>query len=523
MYYSRYKTLHQLNLFINIMTSSHNSPGVIQALLFKAALILPFISTGLYFVSALAFKLSLAFMIKIILLLMVFQFSNLNQTLNKYKIVRKLNFWWEFRSLQKIARNLNHAQTLVVKKLRNVPIDPNESEAKTFNDCRRSFGDKWPFMIKVSRTRDPKVDVGGKKVNMISSYSYLDLGRDPLVQEAAIEAAREYSTGNHGPRMLCGNLEILENLEKKIAGFFRKDAALVFSSGYLACMSAISGVARKGDLLLMDKLCHASLRSGAKLSGAKIVNFKHNDYADAERLINKHKRQYKQLFIVIEGVYSMDGDIGNLPEARRLCDKYKALLIMDEAHSLGVLGKTGRGTEEHYDWKFKADVICGSFTKAIASVGGYITCEQELRDYYTFGATGLVFSAPLSAYHAGAAYKSFEIIENEPERVQQLQKNAEYMRNKFKENNFNIGDSVTCVIPVIFKDTLQAMNLHAYLLEHGFFSSLVMAPACPIDAPRFRITASATLTKEEVDACVNIFIEGRKNVKENPELKELFS
>jgi len=374
-------------------------------------------------------------------------------------------------------------------------------------------------MVPVSDTKNSKVTVRGKKVECISSYSYLDLARDERLQEAAIEAAKKYSTGNHGPRMLCGNLEILETLEKRIAQFFKRDSALVFSSGYLACMSVVAGFARKGDLLLMDKLTHASLKAGAKMSNAKIVYFKHNDFKDAEKQIKAHK--YVKLIMVIEGVYSMDGDVGHLDEARILCDKYNGTLIIDEAHSLGAIGKTGRGTEEMYNYKYKADIICGTCTKTVASMGGFIACDEKLRHFYTFNAPGLVFSAPLSAYHCGAADKAFEIIEKEPERVEKLQKNAEYLRNKFVEKNFIIGDSITCVIPVTFRDTVQCLKMHKYLLDRGYFTACVMAPACPVTAPRFRITASSHMTNSEMDAIVNIFCEAREAIPENPELKEL--
>jgi 7-keto-8-aminopelargonate synthetase-like enzyme len=284
-------------------------------------------------------------------------------------------------------------------------------------------------------------------------------------------------------------------------------------------MSGIAGLVRKKDLLLMDRLCHASLKAGAKLSGAQIANFKHNDFEDAERVLKK--RKFDRLIMVIEGVYSMDGDIGLLDKARALCDKYKGTLILDEAHSLGTIGKTGRGTEEVFDYKYSADIIVGTFTKSIASVGGYIACSKRLRHFYTFYAPGLVFSAPLSAYHCGAALTSFDIIDKEPERVARLQSNADYLRKKFIDNNFNIGDTVTCVIPVIFSDTSQCVNIHHFLMEQGLFSAVVMAPACPVTAPRFRITASSSLTKDKMDAIVNAFVNAREAFPENPELKEL--
>jgi 7-keto-8-aminopelargonate synthetase-like enzyme len=445
----------------------------------------------------------------------------LKEKIKSHRFYKLFSLGLIFRKIKKQSKSINHAQTLMSKYICKIPIEDDESELKSFTDIKDHLKTDYPFMKIVKNTGKPKVSIEGRDVKCISSYAYLDLGRDARVQEAAILSAREYQTGNHGPRMLCGNLEILENLEVKIAKFFKKDSALVFSSGFLACMSAISGYCRKSDLLLMDKLCHSSLRTGAKITGAKVVNFKHNDFKDAERLILKNKG--KRLIMVIEGIYSMDGDVGNLPEARRLCDKYDGFLILDEAHSLGSLGKTGRGTEEYFDYKYKADVICGSFTKSISSVGGYLTCSKDLREFYTFYAVGVVFSAPLSAYHAGAALKAFEIIENEPELVKRLQDNGEYLRKKFRENGFNIGETISCVIPVIFKDSMQCIKIHRWLLDNGYFTSLVMAPACPLNAPRYRITVISTLTKNDMDEIIEVFCKARATFNEvNPELEEIF-
>jgi len=488
--------------------------------IFKIALATQSIVTlALVFVSQIGAKISFFVLINLLIFKFILSHYGWDTKLENSKIVKKFKFIMKMRKIKSQSKSINQSLTMMAKNLLNLPIQENEEEVDSYLDIKKIYGDNWPFMIPVVRTKDPQVTVRGKKVECISSYSYLDLCRNEEVQQAAINATKDYSTGNHGPRMLCGNLEILENLEKRLSKFFKKEASLVFSSGYLACMSCVAGIARKGDVLLMDKLCHASLKSGAKLSAAKIVYFKHNDFQDAEKKIKSNK--YKKLIMVIEGVYSMDGDIGNLPEARRLADKYKATLILDEAHSLGAIGKTGRGTEEHFNYEFQADIICGSFTKSLASVGGYISCSQNIREFYTFYGQGVVFSAPLSAYHAGAAEKALEIIENQPELVTQLQENSTYLRNKFRENKFDIGDSCTCVCPVIFKDTLQSLEIHRWLLSKGFFSSLVMAPACSITAPRFRITASSSMTKEEMDNIVEIFIQARSANKEDKELTSM--
>jgi len=457
--------------------------------------------------------LSLLFLALLITVYLVYTSEYGQKAIEKFLIYRSI------RPYLNASKSLNHSTTLIAKYLVGLPVKQGESELETFIEIKDHLGDKWPFMNEVKDTKNELITVKGKPCKCISSYNYLDLGRDDRINEAAIEAARAYQTGNHGPRMLCGNLEILEELEKSISNFFSKEKALVFSSGYLACMSAIAGLAKKGDLLLMDRLCHASLVAGSKLSQATVARFKHNDFKDAEKMIKKHK--YNKLIIVIEGVYSMDGDIGDLPAARKLCDKYGGTLILDEAHSLGAIGKTGRGTQELHNYEYLADIIVGTFTKSISSVGGFLTCSAKLREYYTFYAPGLVFSAPLSAYHCGAALKSFEIIVNEPERVKKLQENGDYLRKKLKENGFNIEHSITNVVPVIFRDILQLIDMHYYMLQKGIFAAAVMAPACPLDAVRFRICPTSSDNKESLDRIVNILIEARNKFPESEKVVKL--
>jgi 7-keto-8-aminopelargonate synthetase-like enzyme len=483
-------------------------------------LFVPLVNVGFYSISINLFLICNMIMIILFILKIVWEKFNFQKKFMKYKWFKKLHYYLIFRKFKQQSRNLTQTQLLFSKFLMGIPIEDDENEVKSFNDFHKHLGENWPFMVPVKNTRDQQIVVNGKRTECVSSYSYLDLTRDERIQQAAFAAAGQYSSGNHGPRMLCGNLEILEQLEGKIANFFRRESALVFSSGYLACMSAISGIARKGDLLLMDKLSHMSLRAGAKLSSAKTVYFKHNDFKDAEKLIKKNK--WERVIMVIEGVYSMDGDVGFLDQARNLCDKYGGLLILDEAHSLGTIGKTGHGTEEMYDWKYKADIICGSLTKSVASVGGYIACSKELRNFYTFFGSGFVFSAPLSAYHCGAAFKAFEIIENEPERVEKLQKNSEYLRNKFREQKFNIGDTISCVIPVIFRDAIQCLGIFNFLLKKkGLFTGVIIAPACPLTYPRFRITVSSEMTEEQMNNIVAAFLEAKEANPENSELKEI--
>jgi len=435
---------------------------------------------------------------------------------------KKLSLWFMYRDIKKMSKNINQTQMLLAKNLLNIPIKEGETEVKSFLDLIENFGKKYPFMNMIKDTRNEKIWVEGTPMKCISSYSYLSLTEDERVQNFALEQAKKYSTGNHGPRMLCGNLVILEDLEKDLARFFNREAALVFSSGYLACMSAIAGIASKNDFIIMDKLCHASLKAGVRLSAAGSAHyFGHNNFEEAESIIKRKRKSGQRLIMIIEGVYSMDGDIGNLEKARIICDKYGGTLIVDEAHSLGTIGKTGHGTEEHFNYKYRADIICGTFSKSLASVGGYIVCDKDLRTFYTLYAPGLVFSAPLSAYNTAAAMKALQILEQEPEKTAKLQENSKYLRDRFKENGFNIGHSVTCVIPVIFNDPIQTMDLHYFMKQKGFFSAAVMAPACPILEPRFRITPNCTQKKEDLDDIINVFVAARNACLPHPAFKEL--
>jgi 7-keto-8-aminopelargonate synthetase-like enzyme len=436
--------------------------------------------------------------------------------------IEKLQIYMDVRPYIKHAKSANHNTSLLGKYLLKLPIKEGETELDSYLDIKNAMEKEgiWPFMLNIKDTREEKITVQGKPMKCISSYNYLDLGRDESCQNAAVDAHNAYSTGNHGPRMLCGNLQILEDLEVKIAKFFKKEAALVFSSGFLACMSTISGLCKKGDLLLMDKLNHVSLRTGVKNCSANTQYFKHNNFNDAERIIKKHK--FNRLIIVIEGIYSMDGDLGDLPSARKLCDKYGGILIIDEAHSLGTVGKTGRGLEELHNYEYKADIICGTFSKSISSVGGYLTCSKKLREYYCFYAPGVVFSAPCSAYHCGSAMRAFEVLDEEPWRVSKAQENGDYIRKKFVEHGFNIGVSETCVVPVIFCDLIQVGRIHRDLMhKFGFYSAAVMAPACPLNAPRFRICPTSTDTKETLDEIVNAFVQCRKDNPADPKITRI--
>eukprot|EP00070_Physeter_catodon_P015666 XP_023973810.1 uncharacterized protein LOC112063133 [Physeter catodon] len=380
----------------------------------------------------------------------------------------------------------------------------------------------WPFAYEVSNIKEERITCQGYKAYPMSSYSYLDFIREPLVQDAAIAAGRAWATGNHGARLLGGNASILRDLERVVGRFFGRQDSLVCATGFLAAMSGVCAVAKEGDLVVGDSRLHASLLSGIQLCGAKRVTFRHNNWQHLERLLCKHRRKYRNCWIVVESVYSMDGDIAHLPTVRKLADQHNARILLDEAHGLGVLGKTGRGLEEHFNMPYAADVIVGTFSKSIAGVGGYIVGDDDLVDYLDFHAPGSGFSAPLTSYSAGGAIKAFELMQGEQSwRIQKAQQNAKYLRRALQtgnghwpqqypaENKYELeGMDCTTVIPVVFpNDGDRVFRIAQQMLRRGWMVAAAAYPACPLTRPRIRITATTAYTREVMDNFVKDLVE----------------
>eukprot|EP01068_Selenidium_serpulae_P012260 Selendium_serpulae@DN5789_c0_g2_i1.p1 len=423
--------------------------------------------------------------------------------------------------IKSIAQNKRQFHYMMQKRILGLPIDRNEGEEKSYLDVKRNMEGRWPFMLEVSDVKSDKIMYDGYRCYPMSSYNYLDFIRNSKVNNAAIAAASEWASGNHGPRMLGGNTTILRQLERRIATFFGRGDALLCSSGYLACMSGIIALAKSGDVVFADGRAHASLRSGLKLCGAKIFYFTHNDVKHARDLARRHRKKYKGAFLLIESVYSMDGDIADLPACVDICNKNDMKLIIDEAHGLGALGATGRGLEEHYNMPGVATLIMGTFSKSISSVGGYISGSRDTIEYADFHAPGNCFSAPLAAYCAGAALQAFELIDQESWRVSTLQANAIYLRNVLitggghwpKDYPDSLkyeleGDPCTPVIPVVYPDDIdRVMRVATCLKKRGFMLSAVAFPACPLRRPRFRVTATVAYTKALMDEFVKELVE----------------
>ena len=347
---------------------------------------------------------------------------------------------------------------------------------------------------------------------MLGGYSYLGLIGHPAIDEAAHRAIEKFGTGTHGVRMLAGTLSIHRELEAKIAQFKGTEAAATFSSGFFANVSTIAALGGSEDTVICDKLDHASIVDGCLLSGAKFVRFNHNDMAHLERCLRNPTYPGRRL-VVVDGVYSMDGDIANLPEISRLCREFGATLMVDEAHSVGTLGATGHGIEEHFGLPDDTiDIKMGTLSKAIPSVGGYIASSQSVCDYLYHKARGFVYSGALPPASAAAALAAFEVIEREPERVAALHANAAYFADGLREAGFSFRDSKTAVFPIMCWDEWQAGRLARACHRRGVFVQAIPHPVVPKGQARLRAAVSATHTRDELDFCLTVLREGAEEI-----------
>lgn len=343
---------------------------------------------------------------------------------------------------------------------------------------------------------------------MLGSYSYLGLIGHPKINKAAQEAVTKFGTGTHGVRLLAGSLTLHEELEEKLAQFKGAEAAVTFSSGYVTNVATISSLLRRGDTVLCDKLNHASIVDGCKLSLANFVRFRHNDMAHLEKRLREVQGNGR-ILVVADAVFSMDGDIINLPEMSRLCQQYGAYLMIDEAHSIGVLGETGHGIEEHFDMPSACvDIKMGTLSKAIPSAGGYVAGSNELIQYLKHEGRAFIFSAAIPPASAAAAKAALEVIEEEPWRIEKLQHNIALFSDPLREAGFDLLASETAVIPVVCGSTEKAGKLARYCQDQGIFVQAVVAPVVPEGQARLRCCVSAVHEEADLRFCVETIIEG---------------
>lgn len=359
--------------------------------------------------------------------------------------------------------------------------------------------DQYTYLQPVAAVDGTYVTIGGRRLLLASSYSYLGLLGHPAIQAAAKTALEHYGTGTHGVRLLAGNTDLHDRLEQRIAAFVGADEAVVYSSGYLTNVAVISSLVGKGDVVVCDKLNHASIVDGCLLSRAKFVRVPHKDAAAVDHALAQVPGGAGKL-VVIDAVFSMDGDVIDLPAVVEACRRHGARLMVDESHSLGVLGASGRGIEERFGLPGTIQLKMSSLSKSIPSAGGYVAGDADLITFLKHASRAFVFSAALPPASAAAAIAAFAVIEAEPERVVTLRANAHRLRAMLRQHGLSIRDDPTPIIPVITGSDDAAMRMSRELFDRGFFVPPVVSPAVPSGAARLRVTVTAAHTEAEVDA-----------------------
>lgn len=366
----------------------------------------------------------------------------------------------------------------------------------------------YPYFRMICSPQDTEVMIGNKRMLMLGSNSYMGLTNDPRVKKAAIEATEKYGSGCAGSRFLNGTLDIHIKLEERLAAFVDKEAALVFTTGFQTNLGTISALVGKDDCVVIDKSDHASIIDGCRLGFGKIIKFNHNDPQSLEQRLSSSEPSGK--LIVIDGVYSMEGDIAKLPEIVDAAQRHGAALMVDDAHSIGVLGTRGNGTADHFGLTDKVDLIMGTFSKSFASIGGFIASTNEVIEYLKHNSRALIFSASPTPACAAAALTAIDIIEKEPERREKLWDNTRKMLNSLKEMGFNTGLSETPIIPVIIGDNLGVFKFWRYLHDEGIFVNPVVSPGVPPHMGLIRISVMATHTEAQLDHALDIIYKGGK-------------
>ncbi len=355
----------------------------------------------------------------------------------------------------------------------------------------------YSFFRVVESAQDPEVSMGGRRLLMLGSNNYLGLTNDPRVKEAAIEAIRKYGSGCAGSRFLNGTLDLHVKLEQRLAEFMRKEAAITFATGFQVNLGAISCLVGKGDTVYLDKQDHACIIDGARLSFGEISKFRHNDVRDLRRQM-KNDTDAKGRLIVVDGVFSMEGDIAPLPELVGLAREFEAALMVDDAHGIGVLGRTGRGTAEHFGLEDDVDLIMGTFSKSMASVGGFIAGDAVVIDYIKHRARSMMFSAAPPPASVAAALATVEIMEREPERREWLWANTRFFAEGLRSLGFDTGESRTPVVPVVVGEDVAALRMVQRLQDEGVFVNCVISPATPPGRALIRTSLMATHTREQL-------------------------
>lgn len=367
--------------------------------------------------------------------------------------------------------------------------------------------DLYPYFVPIQEAHGTRIKVKGRSMIMVGSNNYLGLADHPRVKEAAKAAVERYGVGTCGSRFLTGTIDLHEELEAKLAAFMGREAAVTFSTGYQTNLGLISSIAGKGDAIIADRMVHASIIDACRLSFADVYKFKHNDMADLERILSSLNPDIGKL-IIVDGVFSMEGDIADLPGIIPLARKYRARLMVDDAHGLGVLGKNGRGTAEHFGVEKDVDLIMGTFSKTFASIGGVVFGDKKVVSYVKHHARSMIFSAAATPASVASVLAILEILQRQPELRERLWEVTRKMKSGFDAMGYNTGPSQTPIIPIVIGDDEKAFMLWKFLRDKGVFTTPVIYPAVPQGQALIRTSYSAAHTDEELDAILAAFKEG---------------
>lgn len=373
-----------------------------------------------------------------------------------------------------------------------------------FEDARQAkAAGVYPYFLPLDRNEGTEIVYEGRRIIMCGSNNYLGLTAHPRIREAAIDAIKKYGTSCTGSRFLNGNMTIIEDLERDLADWVGKDSALIFSTGMQVNLGTISALVGRGDIVILDKEDHASIYDGARLSHGKIERFRHNDVEHLERVLKSLPDSGGRL-LVVDGLFSMEGDIAPLPEMIPLCQQYGVRLMVDDAHAMGVLGG-GRGTAAHFGINEGVDLIMSTFSKSFASIGGFVAGQADVIDYIKHVARSLIFSASIPPANVATAHMALNIMREEPQLVEQVNKNGRFMREGLKALGFDIGTSESPIVPIIIGDDLLTFKTWRDLFDAGVFVNPVISPATAPGRQLLRTSYMATHTQSQLEQVLDVF------------------
>jgi 8-amino-7-oxononanoate synthase len=370
----------------------------------------------------------------------------------------------------------------------------------------------YPYFRPIESAQDTVVTIDGKKVLMFGSNSYLGLTNHPAIKEASQKAIEKYGSGCAGSRFLNGTLDLHVTLEKRLAAFVGKEDVAVFSTGFQVNLGVLSCITGRNDYILLDEYDHASIIDGCRLSFSKVIKYRHNDMADLEYKLSQLPDNVVKL-IAVDGIFSMEGDFVKLPEITALANKYGCNIMVDDAHSLGVIGEKGAGTASHFGLTNEVDLIMGTFSKSLASLGGFIAGDADVVDYIRHRARSLVFSASMTPASAASVIAALDLIESEPHHIDNLWKNTHYAKTLLEEAGFDLGATESPILPIYIRDNDKTFLITKILQEDGVFVNPVVSPAVPPEDSLIRFSLMATHTFAQIEEAVDKLVKASRQAK----------